>query len=178
MSRKGRTAAPAISAATLKPGAAAQPFRDARPLPQGSRETAKSCIAAQFVRSRHLPASTVGRWTTFLWERPCVAKGPQSGPGNFCSNAETWGCCAALSRRKAAPTRDRVRLPNPVSPHSSSDPATCQHPPSAGGRGSCRSGLVSRKGRTAAPAISAATLKPGAAAQPFRDARPLLQGIA
>ncbi|AZL74627.1 hypothetical protein EI693_16720 [Pseudomonas oryziphila] len=39
----------------------------------------------------------------------------------------------------------------------------------------CRSGLVSRMGREAAPAFSYATKSAGAAAQPFRDARPLLQ---
>ncbi|KGI93314.1 hypothetical protein MD26_11145 [Pseudomonas sp. H2] len=39
----------------------------------------------------------------------------------------------------------------------------------------CRSGLASRKGRAAAPGFSATTNIAGAAAQPFRDARPLLQ---
>ncbi|AZL74266.1 hypothetical protein EI693_14755 [Pseudomonas oryziphila] len=38
----------------------------------------------------------------------------------------------------------------------------------------CRSGLVSRKGREAAPGPMIA----GAATQPFRGTRPLLQGIA
>jgi len=39
-----------------------------------------------------------------VWERPCVAKGPQGGPSNVCSVAETWGCYRSPSRRKAAPT--------------------------------------------------------------------------
>ncbi|AZL71901.1 hypothetical protein EI693_01805 [Pseudomonas oryziphila] len=39
----------------------------------------------------------------------------------------------------------------------------------------CRSGLVPRKGREAAPVFSSATKIAGAAAQPFRDTRPLLQ---
>ncbi|AZL73309.1 hypothetical protein EI693_09470 [Pseudomonas oryziphila] len=39
----------------------------------------------------------------------------------------------------------------------------------------CRSGLVSRKGRKAALVFSYATKIAGAAAQPFRDTRPLLQ---
>ncbi|AZL67752.1 hypothetical protein EJA05_08365 [Pseudomonas oryziphila] len=39
----------------------------------------------------------------------------------------------------------------------------------------CRSGLVSRKGREAAPVFSYATKIAGAAAQPFRGTRPLLQ---
>ncbi|AZL75400.1 hypothetical protein EI693_20880 [Pseudomonas oryziphila] len=39
----------------------------------------------------------------------------------------------------------------------------------------CRSGLVSRKGREAAPVFSYATKIAGAAVQPFRDTRPLLQ---
>ncbi|PYC15442.1 hypothetical protein DMX06_21025 [Pseudomonas mosselii] len=38
------------------------------------------------------------------------------------------------------------------------------------------SGLVSRKGRKAAPATFKPTLKAGAATQPFRDTRPLPQG--
>ncbi|PYG96477.1 hypothetical protein CVV67_33180 [Arthrobacter stackebrandtii] len=39
----------------------------------------------------------------------------------------------------------------------------------------CGSGLVSRKGRTAAPAILRRGANPGGAAHPFRDARPLPQ---
>ncbi|SPO55519.1 protein of unknown function [Pseudomonas sp. JV551A1] len=39
-----------------------------------------------------------------MWERPCVAKGLQSSPSNYCSVADYWGCYAALSRHKAAPT--------------------------------------------------------------------------
>ncbi|WP_313430793.1 hypothetical protein, partial [Pseudomonas sp.] len=42
-----------------------------------------------------------------LWERPCVAKGPQSGPGDICWEAEIWGRYATLSRHKAAPTKKR-----------------------------------------------------------------------
>ncbi len=40
-----------------------------------------------------------------LWERPCVAKGPRSGPGNLALEQRSRGRCAALSRHKAAPTR-------------------------------------------------------------------------
>ncbi|AZL74709.1 hypothetical protein EI693_17170 [Pseudomonas oryziphila] len=40
----------------------------------------------------------------------------------------------------------------------------------------CRSGLVSRKGCAAAPTIYVTCTVAGAAAQPFRDTRPLLQG--
>ncbi|PIK79144.1 hypothetical protein CQW31_08750 [Pseudomonas sp. 382] len=39
----------------------------------------------------------------------------------------------------------------------------------------CRSGLASRKGRKAAPGYCSTTQISGAAAQPFRDTRPLLQ---
>ncbi|PIK79091.1 hypothetical protein CQW31_08475 [Pseudomonas sp. 382] len=42
-------------------------------------------------------------------------------------------------------------------------------------RAACRSGLVSRKGRRAAPGFSDTAEMAGAAPQPFRDARPLLQ---
>ncbi|GHS80550.1 hypothetical protein PAGU2196_13840 [Pseudomonas sp. PAGU 2196] len=43
--------------------------------------------------------------------------------------------------------------------------------------GPCRSGLASRKGRAAAPDFSVTYKIAGAAPQPFRDARPLLQGL-
>ncbi|PJI71933.1 hypothetical protein CXG50_27530 [Pseudomonas plecoglossicida] len=42
--------------------------------------------------------------------------------------------------------------------------------------GSCRSGLVSRKGRVAAPDSSVNANIAGAALRPFRDTRPLLHG--
>ncbi|ATB66332.1 hypothetical protein BTA49_06815 [Pseudomonas mosselii] len=41
---------------------------------------------------------------------------------------------------------------------------------------SCGSGLVSRKGRKAAPRFMRQRKNSGSATQPFRDTRPLLQG--
>ncbi|RZI90044.1 MAG: hypothetical protein EOP15_05955 [Pseudomonas sp.] len=49
---------------------------------------------------------------------------------------------------------------------------------SRNGRGKCRSGLVSRKGRAAAPRFEAHCKIAGAALQPFRDTRPLLHTAA
>ena len=45
-----------------------------------------------------------------LWERPCVAKGLRSSPGNGSLNPESGERCALLSRRKAAPTGIRTGL--------------------------------------------------------------------
>ncbi|MDH4845211.1 c-type cytochrome [Pseudomonas sp. BN505] len=45
-----------------------------------------------------------------LWERPCVAKGLRSSPGNGSLNPESGERCALLSRRKAAPTSIRTGL--------------------------------------------------------------------
>jgi len=45
-----------------------------------------------------------------LWERPCVAKGLRSSPGNGSLNPESGERCALLSRRKAAPTAIRAGL--------------------------------------------------------------------
>ena len=42
--------------------------------------------------------------TRSMWERPCVAKGPGSGPRISASCIDCWGRFAALSRHKAAPT--------------------------------------------------------------------------
>ncbi|PYC22178.1 hypothetical protein DMX06_10935 [Pseudomonas mosselii] len=39
-----------------------------------------------------------------MWERPCVAKGAHSAPRLRASIEIAGGCCAALSRHKAAPT--------------------------------------------------------------------------
>ena len=40
----------------------------------------------------------------FLWERPCVANGPQSGPANHAAKLQSWGRFAPQSRHRAAPT--------------------------------------------------------------------------
>ncbi|SUD70983.1 cytochrome c [Pseudomonas putida] len=45
-----------------------------------------------------------------MWERPCVAKGLRSSPGNGSLNPESGERCALLSRRKAAPTSIRTGL--------------------------------------------------------------------
>jgi len=57
-------------------GAASQPFRDTRPLLQRTARVSEIFWKAGAVtRQAFLP-----RHAQDLWERPCVAKGPQSGP--------------------------------------------------------------------------------------------------
>ena len=48
-----------------------------------------------------------------LWERPCVAKGPQSGPGNFPCEAEILGpLCGPFATQGRSHKKQRASLQN------------------------------------------------------------------
>ena len=59
--------------------------------------------------ARRWPRTDDGRLTQFLWERPCVAIGPQSGPGNSEVKRRSLGALRTPIATQGRSHKDRER---------------------------------------------------------------------